>query len=196
MSHHWEKTQCLWSKTQRDIRSGNWLIRENSICERCFVSGRGSRPSAMGPPVSADWMIQTVCSSLGCKLMHHCFQKEIYDVAIPTIHSCPVSFWFCGRPCLNLYWMKNHNFINRCRKLFMARENLYTKILIVSKRFFQSYFILRVKFPLCVSLLSCSDTQKHTKKTEYLEDTNLIWQTQTAEASDISWMLKYIIIII
>lgn len=52
LSHHGGKTRCVWSKMQRDIRAGNWLIGENSICERCFVSGRGSQPSAMGLPQS------------------------------------------------------------------------------------------------------------------------------------------------
>lgn len=36
------KTRCIWSKIQRDVRAGNWLIGDNSICECCFVSGRGS----------------------------------------------------------------------------------------------------------------------------------------------------------
>lgn len=42
-----KKKKVFWSKMQCDIRAWKWLIRENSICERCFVSGKGSQPSAM-----------------------------------------------------------------------------------------------------------------------------------------------------
>lgn len=93
---------------QCDIRAGNWLIGENWICEPCFVSGRGSQPSAMGLPQS---QLTGCClwSFLGCK--HDCFQKKkTYNVAIQRILSCRVmlGLWFCGCPWLNLYWM-NHN---------------------------------------------------------------------------------------
>lgn len=49
---HGGKTRCFWSKTQRDLRVGNGVIGENLICPLCSVSGRGSRPPAMGLPRS------------------------------------------------------------------------------------------------------------------------------------------------
>lgn len=82
LSQHGGKTRCVWSKMQRDIRAGNWLIGENSICEPCFVSGRGGQPSATGlPRPQLTGCCCCCCWDSNC-VQHHCFQKETYNVAV------------------------------------------------------------------------------------------------------------------
>lgn len=106
VSHHGGKTRSAWSKMQCDIWAGNRLIGENSISERCFVSGRGSQPSGMGLPRSQLTLCcwDTNCVQFGKLNTANIIvsKKGTYNVVYQRIRSCPSGLWFCS---LNSHWI-------------------------------------------------------------------------------------------
>ena len=106
VSHHGGKTRSAWSKMQCDIWAGNRLIGENSISERCFVSGRGSQPSGVGLPRSQLTLCcwDTNCVQFGKLNTANIIvsKKGTYNVVYQRIRSCPSGLWFCS---LNSHWI-------------------------------------------------------------------------------------------